>query len=86
LAHAAEGLPGLPNDLPLLPAWSKDGTWEKVHEALRDRVRQKEGREASPSAAIIDSQSAKTTEKGAPEGTTRARKSKGASAISSSTR
>jgi transposase len=69
----------LPRDFPpyqttyrYFRAWSKDGTWEKVHEVLRDRVRQKEGREASPSAAIIDSQSAKTTEKGAPEGTTRA--------------
>lgn len=83
----------LPRDFPAYQttyryfrAWSKDGTWEKIHEALRDRVRQKEGREASPSAAIIDSQSVKTTEKGAPEGTTRARKSKGASGISSSTR
>jgi putative transposase len=70
----------LPRDFPAYQttyryfrAWSNDGTWEKVHEALRKRVRQKEGREASPSAAIIDSQSAKTTEKGAPEGTTRAR-------------
>jgi putative transposase len=83
----------LPKDFPAYQttyryfrAWSKDGTWEKIHEALRDRVRQKEGREASPSAAIIDSQSVKTTEKGAPEGTTQARKSKGASGISSLTR
>lgn len=67
-------------------AWSKDGTWTRVHDALRDRVRQKEGREVSPSAAILDSQSAKTTEKGAPKGTMPARKSKGASGISSSTR
>jgi transposase len=82
----------LPKDFPAYQtayryfrAWSKDGTWERVHEALRDRLRQKEGRETSPSAAIIDSQSAKTTEKGAPEGTMRARKSKVASGISSST-
>ncbi len=33
---------------------------------LREQVREREGREASPSAAIIDSQSAKTTEKGDP--------------------
>lgn len=79
----------LPNDFPpyqtvyrYFRAWITDGTWEKVHEALRDRLREKDGREASPSAAIIDSQSAKTTEKGAPEGTTRVRKSKGASGIS----
>jgi putative transposase len=83
----------LPKDFPpyqtvygYFRAWSKDGTWTRVHDALRDRVRQKEGREPSPSAAIIDSQSAKTTEKGAPEATMLARKSKGASGILSSTR
>lgn len=83
----------LPKDFPpyqtvyrFFRAWSKDGTWERIHKALRDRVRQKAGREASPSAAIIDSQSAKTTEKGVPKGTMRARKSKGASGISSLTR
>ena len=83
----------LPKDFPpyqtvyrYFRAWSKDGTWQKVHDALRDRVRQKEGRETSPSAAVIDRQSAKTTEKGAPEGTMRGRKSKGASGISSLTR
>jgi putative transposase len=64
--------------------WRKDGTWKKVHDALRDQLRQREGREISPSAAIIDSQSAKTTEKGALEGTMPARKSKGANGISSS--
>ena len=45
-------------------AWRIDGTWERVHDALRERVRVRSGREASPSAAIIDSQSVKTTEKG----------------------
>jgi len=83
----------LPKDFPpyqtvyrYFRTWSKDGTWEKVHDALRDRVRQKAGREASPSAAAMDSQSVKTTEKGAPEGTMRGRKSRDASGISSSTR
>ena len=83
----------LPKDFPpyqtvyrYFRTWSKDGTWERVHDALRDRVRQQEGRETSPSAAAIDSQSAKTTEKGAPEATTLERKSRGASGISSSTR
>jgi hypothetical protein len=41
-----------------------DGTWEKIHNALRESVRQAAGRERTPSAAIIDSQSVKTTEKG----------------------
>lgn len=58
----------LPHDL---PPWQtvyyhfrkrqKDGTWERLNTTLREQVRQKEGREATPSAAIIDSQSTKTT-------------------------
>ena len=45
--------------------WRQDGTLEQVHQALREQVRLTEGREVSPSAAIIDSQSVKTTERGA---------------------
>jgi putative transposase len=40
-----------------------DGSWQRIHDALRERVRiEREGREATPSAAIIDSQSVKTTD------------------------
>jgi putative transposase len=44
--------------------WRKDGTWQKLNDTLRREVRTQAGREAEPSAAILDSQSVKTTEKG----------------------
>ncbi len=44
--------------------WKKTGVWEAMHDHLRERVRQAEGRKSQPSAAIIDSQSVKTTERG----------------------
>jgi putative transposase len=44
--------------------WRDDGTWTKFLDALRIQVRTQEGREATPSAMCIDSQSVKTTEVG----------------------
>ena len=48
----------------LFRAWTAAGVWEKALVALREEARRAAGREACPSAAIIDSQSVKTTEKG----------------------
>lgn len=71
----------LPHDFPpwstiwsYFRRWRDDGTWERLHTTLRERVRLKQGRESTPSAAIIDSQSVKTTQKGELAATTAGRK------------
>jgi transposase len=62
----------LPKDLPpkstahsYFMLWDWDGTLERIHHALYVEIREREGREASPTAAIIDSQSAKGAQNGA---------------------
>ena len=61
----------IPKDLPprstlfdYLDLWSWDGTLDRIHHALYVGCREQDGREASPTAAIIDSQSVKSAEKG----------------------
>src|SRR5258708_38407299 len=67
----------MPHDLPpwqtasyYFRIWRNDGTWERLHTALRERTRRQLGREATPSAAILDSQSVKTGQRGARAATT----------------
>lgn len=76
----------MPHDL---PHWStvyhyfrkgqKEGVWERVAQALVRWDREREGRQACPSALVMDRQSVKTREKGGPGDTTGRRRSKGES-------
>ena len=86
----------IPKDLPprstvhgYLERWIDDRTLERVHHALSVQCREQAGRAASPTAAIIDSQSVKSAEKGGARSTRtammRARRSRARSATCSST-
>jgi putative transposase len=65
----------MPHDLPpwstcydYFRKWRNGGIWQQIHDTLRNQVRHKAKKETSPSMAIIDSQSIKTTEQGGPRG------------------
>lgn len=86
----------MPKDLPpkstahfYFILWDWDGTLDRIHDAFYVATREAAGREASPTVAIIDSQSSKAAQKGALHSTRRAlmrvKRSRAASATSSST-
>lgn len=71
----------LPHDFPPWPTvhdyywkYRRDGIWDQIHQTLHKSVRVQAGRQASPSAAIIDSQSVKTASKGGIKAMTLARR------------
>ena len=83
----------VPKDLPpkstlhdYLDRWSYDGTLLKIHHALYMKCREQLGREASPTACVMDSQSVRSAEKGGSASIrvamTRARRSRARNAIS----
>jgi transposase len=87
----------IPKDLPprstvydYFDLWSWDGTLDRIHDALYVKCREAAARDASPTAAIIDSQSVKSSEKGGRRSTLRAttpaRRSRARNAMSSSIR
>ncbi len=77
----------LPRDLPdwrsvyyYFCKWTRDGTIERLHDRLRDEDRARAGRDPTPTAAVIDSQSAKSTPVAAETGYDAGKKSEGAQA------
>jgi transposase len=73
----------LPHDLPpyrivfhYFRLWQKDGNWDRIHDALRNRVRKEADKTPKPTALILDSQSVKMADQGGPKGYDAGKKSR----------
>ena len=78
----------LPHDLPpyrivfhYFRLWQTDGTWDRIHDALRTKVRRSVWKKPKPTVAIVDSQSVKTTEQGGPRGSDAGKKGRRPQAV-----
>ncbi|MGH7861124.1 MAG: transposase, partial [Candidatus Dormibacteraceae bacterium] len=73
MLRSGEAWRRLPHDFPAWQTvyhyfrlWRIQGVWERAHTALREQLRRQLNRATTPSAAILDSQTVRTTEKGGP--------------------
>ena len=77
MAHVAHQFPQVAERLSLLASLETPGSWARIHDTLRARVREKEERHKHPTAGCLDSESVQTTEEAARTGVDNGKKVKG---------